>query len=630
MGYTNFTQCGVDYLPLSPEIQNSDYGWHGSVRLIPLNRTTQISTLGCKVLCGTGSAYYEWNQASSTITTWVLPVIGVLLQAPFVSNAFWQTVFAIARWVGSPIASLAYTLWNIKVSGKCALLADMAGQYEVKDSTRDSDFASMRDSLYLLATLNQYSISPTILALSRQGLNKPAEGLLRVALFGKKLRLLKRQRVVGDLDHDQPVLGPTGHLDGLAQQLQAFDHTHEDPNLEPLGELNAMRQKLAQQLRETRRKGVVPVFLSTLWFLFALAISIQSAFGYLGQNAVAHDLALGLLLAWLPVLVLCTIVDRNPVSADDSRKRLNRLVDHVRKSLMDDQIRLAFVNSVDDVEGRRQMRQGIQDLGAQCEAMGVEPFFEQFSGQGRVKWHYGAAHAILCDIEEIYIARQGRHWLRNESKARTHLVLGNTGTGGLDWLDYRELLQVSAAFACVGGTTFGAWILSFFTPTVGLGCRSGGYTVFIAIATSLLVTEMILWWWWDAQKPELRDLHRRASHNAYVASSGEKLRTGWTKVQRLLSPLAASCATLFKRIINTLLPDPVIKILNGTTHSLGTWFAKLSPQQRWEFLFFRPVEAGNTAWLLYRILAQTFGSDNTCECMSSLWSFGGGYVDLTQ
>jgi len=84
--YTNFTQCAATYLPLNDSIQNSLYGWTGPVRLLPQNRSTQLSTLGCQVLCGDGTEYYDWSQASSTITTWVLPVIGVLLPAPFVSN----------------------------------------------------------------------------------------------------------------------------------------------------------------------------------------------------------------------------------------------------------------------------------------------------------------------------------------------------------------------------------------------------------------------------------------------------------------------------------------------------------------------------------------------------------------
>lgn len=68
--------------------------------------------------------------------------------------------------------------------------------------------------------------------------------------------------------------------------------------------LTNRRKKLAGTIRAFRKKGVIPVFVSTLWFLLALAISIQSAFGNRGTNQAAHDLALGLLLAFLPIFIL--------------------------------------------------------------------------------------------------------------------------------------------------------------------------------------------------------------------------------------------------------------------------------------------------------------------------------------
>lgn len=68
--------------------------------------------------------------------------MGILLQAPFESNKFWQTLFLLARLLGSPMASLAYVLWNIKVSGKAALMIDMAVPYNEAPGP-DTDFSSM-------------------------------------------------------------------------------------------------------------------------------------------------------------------------------------------------------------------------------------------------------------------------------------------------------------------------------------------------------------------------------------------------------------------------------------------------------------------------------------------------------
>jgi hypothetical protein len=115
----NFTQCGLTYMS-SPSLI-ARYNYSGRVRNIPANPLTQITYEGCTALCGSGSAYYPWAEISATITTWVLPILGTLLQAPFESNAFWRTVKALNRWIGSPISSLACILWDIEIGGKCAL-----------------------------------------------------------------------------------------------------------------------------------------------------------------------------------------------------------------------------------------------------------------------------------------------------------------------------------------------------------------------------------------------------------------------------------------------------------------------------------------------------------------------------
>jgi hypothetical protein len=119
MKSANFEECGARYLNDTSLIERWNYT--GPVRLIPANPRTQITYAGCKALCGTGNDWYPWSVSSQFITTWVLPIIGTLLQAPFESNAFWRTVKASCRWLGSPMASLSYILWNIEVSGNCAL-----------------------------------------------------------------------------------------------------------------------------------------------------------------------------------------------------------------------------------------------------------------------------------------------------------------------------------------------------------------------------------------------------------------------------------------------------------------------------------------------------------------------------
>jgi len=106
----------------------------------------------------------------------------------------------------------------------------------------DSDFSSIRDSFYLLMNLNQYKMKPVI------SMTREAEGLLRIVLFSKDLKLVGTRRT-----------------------------------------LSQMRLKLARELRNNRRRGVVPVFISTLWFVLALAISIEAGMSILHMAELDRD-----------------------------------------------------------------------------------------------------------------------------------------------------------------------------------------------------------------------------------------------------------------------------------------------------------------------------------------------------
>lgn len=74
----------------------------------PNPSTHLINQSACEAWLGTGSDYYSWDDASGTINTWILPFTGLLLQAPFDSNDFRGTFWAIMRWSGGCMASLSY------------------------------------------------------------------------------------------------------------------------------------------------------------------------------------------------------------------------------------------------------------------------------------------------------------------------------------------------------------------------------------------------------------------------------------------------------------------------------------------------------------------------------------------
>lgn len=334
-------------------------------------------------------------------------------------------------------------------------MVDMAVEYDHKFSSEGSNFAHIRDSFYILMTMNQFAMKPEVSSHKAE-----AEGLLRIVLFSKDLE-----------------------LHGSEPSLRDYRHN------------------LARDLRRRRKRGVVPVFVSTAWFLFSLAISIQSAFGLIGNNAEAHDLALGLLLGWMPIMIMAGIVDRNPFSVDDVRQPLNELISLVCESLQDEALLARFLATLEaSDEETEQMRVRVYNIVSKAGYL-QKDFLARFAGQGRLRWHYGCAHGVLSDIENAWIAERGRDWLRDEQAARTKLVLGSNDHG-LFWFDFRELWQVSAAVIAVLASCLGAFVLSYYTPTVGLGCRSMGYLIFLCISFSLLVLEFIVWWFTSDERAE--------------------------------------------------------------------------------------------------------------------------------
>ncbi|QDS72237.1 hypothetical protein FKW77_005677 [Venturia effusa] len=560
---TNFTSCAALYIDTWPLYQN--YSWTGQVLGIRPNRTQQITYQGCKDLCGTGVDRYPWSETAQTLSTWLLPILGMLLQGPFISNDFLGTILVLARWLGSPMSSLACILWNISASGKCAMMVDMAVDYNSPPMKDNGDpnrqvmnFRSMRDSFYILVTMSE------------------AEGLLRIALFSKDLK------------------------------LEGTDKT-----------IIEMRQELARNLRRHRRRNAVPVFISTMWFLFSLAISIQAAFDKLGENTTAHELAMGLALAWLPVLILCSIVDCGSVSASEMRDEINALVDLVSRSLQNPVLREQFIESCCYWPESSMMRDRVTRISKQCHKF-RGGLFSSFAGQGRVRWHYGVAHPLLSEIENCHIADHGRNWLADEQQARINLVLGSPGRG-LFWFDFRQLWQTSCAILIVGCCCLSGIIVSYYTPTVGLGCRSLGYLLYVVASTALVIIEFVIWRMTsfspeDLEEERLRQerfdpLRTPSTRKSTVNSLFLKETSSWATLQRtriedaLIGALSTVLTILYDSKHRKEKKDDLRRVFVA---SLRAWHG-LRFREQLHYLFFIPLEVANAAMLVWILVAQTFG-----------------------
>jgi hypothetical protein len=490
----------------------------------------------------------------------------------------------------------------LNLLSKCANvnIVDMAVGYKslFASTAETEDFNNIRDSFYILMAMNQFAVRPL------KYMKREAEGLLRIVLFSKDLRLIE--------------------YEGKTRTKQQ--------------NLASKRTDLAEALRRRRRRGVVPVFVSTMWFLFSLALSIQSAFGLMGQNATAHDLALGMLLGWLPVLVLCSIVDRNPLSADDVQTKLNDLVSLVCKSLQDEEIVEEYIMSYCTGKDAESMRQRARDIVGRIDSLDSGDFFIYFAGQGRVRWHYGIAHPILSDLENCWVADRGREWLRSENEARNKLVLGSVNRG-LFWFDWRQLWHISSAVIIVTGECLGAYIVSYYTPTVGLGCRSLGYLIFAVISLGLLVIEFVVWRFTSEEREEY-NARQPARRGTFDAIGGERMRQASMYTMRRTRSWFQAPWESFEDFTKTWFPiifsytyigdrqhrrDHLQRVVDDRFQAMRSYSAR----QWWNILFFIPAELANTAWLIKVVLSQTFGAYVNCWCQTSLYSPGGGYLDLS-
>lgn len=189
--------------------------------------------------------------------------------------------------------------------------------------------------------------------------------------------------------------------------------------------------------------------------MFSLALSIQAAFGQLGDNQTAHTLAFGLLLAWIPVLVIATIVDRHPTGTIRVRRKLNKFLGDVRRSLLDVESKADYIRSLGATQADLSWTAKLDIL----EFFDGGDFFTRFAGQGRLRWHHGVAHSILADSESNFIAQRGRGWLEYPG-AKTAMELGPQKVVGLRYFDFRMIWQIASATAIVFGTAGGAFILS--------------------------------------------------------------------------------------------------------------------------------------------------------------------------
>jgi hypothetical protein len=297
----------------------------------------------------------------SILTTWVLPVIALISNLPFEnghhqlhgkkagssgtrhgrgsskrqtsSKTFENLVRRLRRsdanfvrrtnffepfvnWIGSPQTALATILCNIHLLHRATTIVkdkerEAMKQEELDSKKKNDHMLAIRNVLFVVCCVGQYEfLSPD------DGDKKDVESQWKTKIEDREKRK-NRALLLGLL---LPLCDPSESCPPGLLELMLESRIVGESAIE--WESSKMKQSIAStkllltllshQLHLLRRRGMYPLTISTVWFFAAFAIGVYQSFRQFGNYTVAHSLAVGLLLSWLPVLVLMSVADRNP------------------------------------------------------------------------------------------------------------------------------------------------------------------------------------------------------------------------------------------------------------------------------------------------------------------------------
>jgi hypothetical protein len=369
-----------------------------------------ISLTGCIEICGGSKiALNNTSKALNIAATWIFP-LAILFSLPWDSlhrHKVRRTFETVSNWLGSPQTALTATIFNFRQIKECHL--------RVKDVSRDMQ-STASDAYYTLSCLNQFDLPQE---------KADLEGMLRVLVYG------------------------------LFRPLSNDD----DKDIKLLRQLLSM---IAYQLRVLRRRSVIPTLASLATFLVAFIFSVVLAFAELGDNATAHSLALGLLLCWLPLLVIFSIVDRNPVSADRSAELMGRWLHNVHA------VR-AWAPLSDQQNPPDIQWWNLHTAGRERFMIG------DFVGQGRRMQYAGLTSAVLEETENYHSLFDA--FIPSFDVVADHIYVRLPRRPVSWWV----ITVISACLVWL--EIMMAFMVAFTTPTVGLGCRSFSYALLATLSS---------------------------------------------------------------------------------------------------------------------------------------------------
>ncbi|KAK3326807.1 hypothetical protein B0H66DRAFT_581114 [Apodospora peruviana] len=463
------------------------------------NRTnfTDYPTLnlqGCKAICNDPVQWY-WNEeeqsvALSVVSNWVLPIVALLAALPYDSlhgrgpdktepwyrGRVFRTLGALCNWLGSPQTALTATLFNIHQMRACLRATRPSG----RGIAGNGDLERLKmDAYYVLSCLGQFQLS-----------EDPSHVFLEILAYGLF----------------RPIVGVGGEA-GFTPKHPEVEGRVEDAETMT----TELLREMAFHLRMLRRRGVYPAMINVLVFFIAFAVSLVLAFRDVGEATTGHVLTLGVLVSWLPLLVLFTILDRNPVSADRSRKLLSRWMWNVNAVRLwargesdnqnwwsqanEDRRQNAWEEAANDDQRHDDNHELVVNGGGEEHLVPFNIEIGEFIGQGRRLGYNGFAYAVLGSV---YAGSGDQRRMRPLGSVTEAKAPKDMAVCAKDWLRTgRKRLRPGSWWLLAFTSLALVWLfvgmaimMSYNTPTVGLACRSGVYLLYGLLSTFTWVVRL--------------------------------------------------------------------------------------------------------------------------------------------
>ncbi|KAI5834609.1 hypothetical protein K523DRAFT_368922 [Schizophyllum commune Tattone D] len=391
----------------------------------PLCFVTAISVAECNRSCGEGPEPFSWSTFSQQFGAWLLPWLALVSQLPFGARLRVDNLMSVVLAIGSPALagySLVFTVLN---------------SHWLTKRFYPYRYPNLRLAVRALSSLQQ---SP-----------------LRVHTDG-----------------------------GLLASLVALHHNDE------------WWSELVHWLEYTHTWSISAVT-NILWVVIAYVFTVINAFTEISQEINANGQANGSLWLWLLPIVVGWLQISPKCDAD----RLEKAMDHANGR--------AYVATETGIVGAKNMpfnshRRALDfykvghgalydDMHASAPIYNYARVFSWGRASETVAQAFGAASAKRK--QQLPVARDGRDFQQptkdvprprsNREGTRTDVeAYCYTGRPVPQWVPgvwTRMALSSIAGLALQWATTGSAVIIVWYTPTTGLGCRSGAYLLYGLVST---------------------------------------------------------------------------------------------------------------------------------------------------